>query len=78
MTIEEFNKYVVTKLKEFEKLANRDFPMHVGSMAKRYFEYKFYKSGFLNDRLKPYAFIHNRAETIHSRVTSKIEVICVG
>lgn len=54
MTIEEFNKYAATKLKEFEELANRDFPIKVGAMAQRHFEDNFYKSGFVNDGLKPW------------------------
>ncbi|MEG1607816.1 MAG: hypothetical protein RR329_06295 [Mucinivorans sp.] len=54
MTIEEFNKYAATKLKEFEELANRDFPIKVGVMAQRHFEDNFYKSGFVNDGLKPW------------------------
>lgn len=54
MTIEEFNKYAATKVKEFETLANRDFPIVVGSMAQRHFEDNFYKGGFVNDGLKPW------------------------
>lgn len=54
MTIEEFNKYAATKVKEFEKLANTTLPQQVGAIAQRHFEDNFYKSGFVNDGLKPW------------------------
>lgn len=54
MTIEEFNKYAATKIKEFETLANTTLPIKVGAMAQRHFEDNFYKGGFVNDGLKPW------------------------